>query len=166
MGLSGVSRVRCPVGDGSRGLSGHTTPTTASHAVVSGPFQRIGGRSSGSGDGRRPRRLAQTVENLLNGVGRVDRCHDFHTSPAARAFEDVQFPYSFHEFGPCVIPAVPERVWPTCFVIATSHFKPTAVTSPPWPMLKIQPTRSVLWTASPKCGPSAATNESYCTQKL
>ena len=44
--------------------------------------QWIGRCASGSGDGRCARRQAQTVENLLNGVGRVDRCHDFHTSPA------------------------------------------------------------------------------------
>src|SRR2546428_1046564 len=96
--------------------SAHKTPTTASHAVVSGPFPWIGRGSSGSGDGRRPRRQAQTVENLLNGVGRVDRCDDFHTSPAARAFEDVQLPYSFHEFGPYVNPAVPAGSPLQCFL--------------------------------------------------
>src|SRR6267378_6493768 len=116
MGLSGVSRVRCPVGDWQPwpewAHDAHNSVTRRCFRTI--PVDRK--TFERERRGAAPATEAQTVENLLNGVGRVDRCHDFHTSPAARAFEDVQFPYSFHEFGPCVIPAVPTGSRLQCFL--------------------------------------------------
>jgi hypothetical protein len=87
----------------------HSQNTDRACCTLRQPSERVHPRGE-VGDGRRyrwsARRKTQTVQNLWNGIGRMDRCHNFHTPQAARAFQNVKLEHALHQFRPCIIPAI------------------------------------------------------------
>ncbi len=67
---------------------------------------RFGFRPIPIGDrrwGGRARRQAETVQNLPNGFGRLDRGEDPHGSTALGAFENVEGPHAGHQLRPGIV---------------------------------------------------------------
>jgi hypothetical protein len=94
------------------GVAKHTDPA-ASLRRPSERVHRCGEVGDGSRQRRSARRKTQAVQKLSNGVGRMDRCHDFHPPQTARAFQNVKLEDASHEFGPAIIPAVRRTSWET-----------------------------------------------------